>query len=38
MAMRATKLQPSKTEAIGDLKKRIAESKDFLFADYRGLT
>lgn len=38
MAMRATKLQPSKTEAIGDLRKKIAESKDFLFADYRGLT
>ena len=37
MAMRATKLQPSKTEAIGALKERIAESKDFLFADYRGL-
>ncbi|HSV56496.1 MAG TPA: 50S ribosomal protein L10 [Magnetospirillaceae bacterium] len=38
MAMRAEKLQPSKTEAIGDLGKKIAESKDFLFADYRGLT
>ncbi len=38
MAMRATKLQPSKVEAIGDLKAKITESKDFLFADYRGLT
>jgi len=38
MAMRATKLQPSKTEAIGALKGKIADSKDFLFADYRGLT
>jgi large subunit ribosomal protein L10 len=38
MAMRATKVQSSKTEAIGVLKGKISEGKDFLFADYRGLT
>lgn len=38
MAMRATKIQPAKADAIGALKDKIAESKDFLFADYRGLT
>ena len=38
MAMRATKIQPSKAESIGALKGKISESKDFLFADYRGLT
>ena len=38
MAMRATKVQPSKIEAVGELRKKISESKDFLFADYRGLT
>lgn len=38
MAMRATKIQPSKADAIVALRGKIANSKDFLFADYRGLT
>lgn len=38
MAMRANKIQPSKTEAIGELKTKIGESNDFIFAEYRGLT
>jgi large subunit ribosomal protein L10 len=38
MAMRASKIQPNKTEAIGALKDKIGASKDFIFAEYRGLT
>ena len=38
MAMRANKVQPAKTEAIGALKDQIKESQDFIFAEYRGLT
>jgi large subunit ribosomal protein L10 len=38
MAMRATKVQPSKVEAIGSLKTQINASNDFIFAEYRGLT
>lgn len=38
MAMRATKIQPSKAEAIGALKAQIGASQDFIFAEYRGLT
>ena len=38
MAMRASKVQPSKTEAIGALKTQIGDSADFIFAEYRGLT
>jgi large subunit ribosomal protein L10 len=38
MAMRANKVQPVKTEAIGSLKDKINGSNDFIFAEYRGLT
>ena len=38
MAMRAHKIQDSKTEAIGQLKDMIGGSSDFVFAEYRGLT
>lgn len=38
MAMRANKVQPAKTEAIGALKDQINGSQDFIFAEYRGLT
>ena len=38
MAMRATKVQPAKTEAIEALKSMIGGSSDFVFAEYRGLT
>ncbi len=38
MAMRANKIQPNKTEAIDQLKTKIGESRDFVFAEYRGLT
>jgi large subunit ribosomal protein L10 len=38
MAMRANKVQPAKTEAIGALKDQIKGSQDFIFAEYRGLT
>ena len=38
MAMRANKIQPSKAEAIDLLKTKIGESKDYVFAEYRGLT
>jgi large subunit ribosomal protein L10 len=36
--MRATKIQSVKADAIADLKNRIGASKDFIFAEYRGLT
>ena len=38
MAMRATKIQPGKVAAIGELKEKIGGSSDFVFAEYRGLT
>lgn len=38
MAMRATKIQPDKAEAINALKDMIGGSSDFVFAEYRGLT
>jgi large subunit ribosomal protein L10 len=38
MAMRATKIQSAKADALADLKKKIGDSKDFIFAEYRGLT
>jgi large subunit ribosomal protein L10 len=38
MAMRATKFQSVKAEAITDLKNMIGDSKDFIFTEYRGLT
>lgn len=38
MALRAKKTQPSKVEAIGELATKIAASKDFVFAEYRGMT
>lgn len=38
MAMRATKIQSSKAEAIDMLKNMIGGSCDFVFAEYRGLT
>jgi len=38
MAMRASKVQPDKAEAIGDLKTQVGAAKDFIFAEYRGLT
>jgi len=38
MAMRATKVQTVKSEAIGSLKDKINASEDFIFAEYRGLT
>jgi large subunit ribosomal protein L10 len=38
MAMRATKVQSVKADAIGDLKNQIGANKDFIFAEYRGMT
>ena len=38
MAMRATKIQSSKAEAIDMLKGMIGGASDFVFAEYRGLT
>jgi large subunit ribosomal protein L10 len=38
MAMRATKIQSAKAEGIVDLKGKIGGSKDFIFAEYRGIT
>lgn len=38
MAMRATKLQPTKVDAIEALKGMIGGANDFVFAEYRGLT
>src|SRR5208337_1477574 len=38
MAMRATKIQSVKADAIGELKGKIGAAKDFIFAEYRGLT
>lgn len=38
MAMRATKLQPTKVDAIEALKGMIGGTGDFVFAEYRGLT
>jgi len=38
MAMRATKIQSVKADAIVELKNKIGASKDFIFAEYRGLT
>ena len=38
MAMRATKIQSVKADAIAELKNKIGASKDFIFAEYRGLT
>lgn len=38
MAMRATKIQGAKADAIVALKNKIGASKDFIFAEYRGIT
>jgi large subunit ribosomal protein L10 len=38
MAMRATKIQSVKADAIVELKDKIGGAKDFIFAEYRGLT
>ena len=38
MAMRANKIQSAKADALGELKAKIGGSKDFVFAEYRGLT
>ena len=38
MAMRATKIQSVKTDAIVELKGKIGANKDFIFAEYRGIT
>ncbi|HUX38097.1 MAG TPA: 50S ribosomal protein L10 [Rectinemataceae bacterium] len=38
MAMRANKIQSAKADALGELKAKIGDSKDFVFAEYRGLT
>jgi len=38
MAMKASKIQPAKAEAINELKTMIGDSSDFVFAEYRGLT
>jgi large subunit ribosomal protein L10 len=38
MPMRATKIQPSKAQAITELKTMIGASSDFIFTEYRGLT
>ena len=38
MAMRATKIQRVKADAIADLKSKIGDAKDFIFTEYRGLT
>jgi len=36
--MRATKIQNAKAEALGELKGKIGSAKDFIFAEYRGIT
>jgi len=36
--MRATKIQGAKADAIVALKNKIGASKDFIFAEYRGIT
>jgi large subunit ribosomal protein L10 len=36
--MRATKIQGAKADAITQLKNKIGDSKDFIFAEYRGIT
>jgi large subunit ribosomal protein L10 len=38
MAMRASKIQAVKAEGIVDLKNKIGGAKDFIFAEYRGIT
>lgn len=38
MAIKASKIQPKKVEAIGMLKEMISGSNDFVFTEYRGLT
>ena len=38
MAMRASKVQAGKAEAIASVKEKINGSSDFIFAEYRGLT
>jgi large subunit ribosomal protein L10 len=38
MAMRATKIQKVKADALVDLKNKIGAAKDFIFTEYRGLT
>jgi large subunit ribosomal protein L10 len=38
MAMRATKIQSVKADALVDLKNKIGAAKDFIFTEYRGLT
>ncbi len=38
MAMRASKIQSGKADAIVALKDKIGAAKDFIFAEYRGLT
>jgi large subunit ribosomal protein L10 len=38
MAMRATKIQKVKADALVELKNMIGGAKDFIFAEYRGLT
>jgi large subunit ribosomal protein L10 len=38
MAMRATKIQSAKADAIVVLKNKIGASRDFIFAEYRGIT
>ncbi|MEN6491095.1 MAG: 50S ribosomal protein L10 [Rectinema sp.] len=38
MAIKASKIQPKKVEAIGMLKEMISGSNDFIFTEYRGLT
>jgi large subunit ribosomal protein L10 len=38
MAIKASKIQPKKVEAIGALKEMISGSNDFIFTEYRGLT
>lgn len=38
MAMRASKIQSPKAQAIVELKEKIGASKDFIFTEYRGLT
>ena len=38
MAMRATKIQPAKAAGLSDLKQKIGGAKDFIFAEYRGIT
>jgi large subunit ribosomal protein L10 len=38
MAMRASKIQSVKAEGIVDLKNKIGGAKDYIFAEYRGIT